>query len=53
MVNRSTYSNIGTIGNTGLPPTTSGHVPIFLEGVAVDAKGGITRCTTGTRCTFR
>ena len=41
VVNRSTYSNVGTIGNTGLPPTTSGHVPIFLEGVAVDAKGGI------------
>ena len=41
VVNRSKYVNIGTIGNTGLPPTTSGHVPIFLEGVAVDSMDGI------------
>jgi DNA-binding beta-propeller fold protein YncE len=41
VVNRSKYENIGTIGNTGQPPTTSGHVPIYLEGVAVDAKDGI------------
>ena len=41
VANRSKYENIGTIGNTGQPPTTSGHVPIFLEGVAVDAKDGI------------
>jgi DNA-binding beta-propeller fold protein YncE len=41
VVNRSKYDNLGTIGNTGQPPTTSGHVPVFLEGVAVDAKGGI------------
>ncbi len=41
VVNRSTYRNIAVIGNTGQPPTTRGHVPIFLEGVAVDAKDGI------------
>ncbi|HEY5811550.1 MAG TPA: FlgD immunoglobulin-like domain containing protein, partial [Terrimicrobiaceae bacterium] len=41
VVNRSTYVNIGTIGNSGQPPTTSGHVPVFLEGVAVDAKEGV------------
>ncbi len=41
VVNRSKYDNIGTIGNTGRPPTTSGHVPIFLEGVAVDASDSI------------
>ena len=41
VVNRSTYANVGTIGNTGWPPTTSGHVPLFLEGIAVDAKDGI------------
>ena len=41
VVNRSKYENIGTIGNTGQPPTTSGHVPIFLEGVAVDSANGI------------
>ena len=41
VVNRSKYENIGVIGNTGLPPTTSGHVPIFLEGIAVDAKDAV------------
>ena len=41
MVNRSKYDNIGTIGNSGQPPTTSGHVPVFLEAVAADAKEGI------------
>ena len=41
VVNRSKYDNIGTIGNSGHPPTTSGHVPVFLEGVAADAKAGI------------
>ena len=41
VVNRSKYENIGTIGNTGQPPTTSGHVPVLLEAVAVDAKDGV------------
>jgi hypothetical protein len=41
VVNRSIYRNVGTIGNTGQPPTTSGHVPVFLEGIAVDANDGI------------
>ena len=41
VVNRSIYRNIGTIGNTGQPPTTSGHVPVFLEGIAVDVNDGI------------
>lgn len=41
VVNRSKYDNIGTIGNTGQPPTSSGHVPVFVEGVAVDANDGI------------
>jgi hypothetical protein len=41
VANRSRYENIGTIGNTGQPPTTSGHVPIFLEGIAVDSADGI------------
>jgi hypothetical protein len=41
VVNRSKYDNIGTIGNNGQPPTTSGHVPVFLEAVAADAKEGI------------
>jgi Divergent InlB B-repeat domain/FlgD Ig-like domain len=37
--NGAQYNNIGVIGNTGLPPITSGHVPFFIEGVAVDAQG--------------
>ena len=37
--NGAQYKNIGVIGNTGLPPVTSGHVPFFIEGVAVDAQG--------------
>ena len=37
--NGALYNNIGVIGNTGLPPVTSGHVPYFIEGVAVDAQG--------------
>ena len=37
--NGAQYSNVGVIGNTGLPPVTSGHVPFFIEGVAVDAQG--------------
>ena len=39
VLNRSIYTSLGVIGNTGLPPNTSGHVPIMVEGVAVDAKG--------------
>jgi sugar lactone lactonase YvrE len=41
VLNRSTYTNVGTIGNTGMPPTTSGHVPMFLEGIAIDDKDAI------------
>ncbi|HEY5707423.1 MAG TPA: PA14 domain-containing protein [Terrimicrobiaceae bacterium] len=33
------YNNVGVIGNTGLPTYTAGHVPFFIEGVAVDAQG--------------
>ena len=36
IVNRSKYENIGTMGNSGQPPTTSGHVPVYLQWVAVD-----------------
>ena len=41
VINRSTCENIGTVGNTGKPQATSGHVPFFIEGVAVDAAGAI------------
>ena len=37
--NGSQYNNIGVIGNTGLPPITSGHVPSLIEGLAVDSQG--------------
>ena len=37
--NASQYNNIGVIGNTGLPPITSGHVPSLIEGLAVDSQG--------------
>jgi sugar lactone lactonase YvrE len=40
-VNNSTYTNIGTIGNTAKPANTYGHVPINFEAVAVDSEGGI------------
>ena len=39
--NGAQYNNIGVIGNTGVPPVTSGHVPFFIEGVAVDAQGSV------------
>lgn len=41
VVNRAVYTNPGTVGNTGLPATSFGHVPFFLEGVAVDAQNRI------------
>ncbi len=39
--NHSTYSNIGTIGNTGMPQVSFGHVPFFIEGIATDAQKNI------------
>ena len=39
--NDAEYRNVGIIGNTGLPPITSGHVPFLIEGVAVDVSGNI------------
>ncbi len=41
VVNRSKYDNIGTIGNSGRPPTTSGHVPVYLKEIATDANDAI------------
>ncbi|HET9523660.1 MAG TPA: FlgD immunoglobulin-like domain containing protein [Terrimicrobiaceae bacterium] len=41
VVNRSIYNNVATIGNTGQPRTSFGHVPFFVEGVAVDAQGHV------------
>ncbi len=39
--NGAQYKNVGVIGNTGLPPITSGHVPSLIEGVAVDSQGNV------------
>jgi hypothetical protein len=39
--NGSIYTNLSTIGNTGLPPYTEGHVPFFLEGVALDSASNV------------
>jgi Divergent InlB B-repeat domain/FlgD Ig-like domain len=41
VINRCIYNNIGTIGNTGQPRTSFGHVPFFVEGVAVDGQGNV------------
>jgi len=39
--NHTIYSNIGTIGNTGLPAVSFGHIPFYLEGIATDAQNKI------------
>ena len=39
--NGSTYTNLSTIGNTGMPPHTAGHVPIYLQGVALDSASNV------------
>jgi sugar lactone lactonase YvrE len=41
VVNRSTYTQRGIIGNTGTPSNTFGHVPINFEAVATDRDGFI------------
>jgi len=39
--NRGSYTQRGTLGNTGVPSNTFGHVPINFEAVAVDRDGFI------------
>ena len=39
--NGSTYTNLSAIGNTGMPPHTAGHVPIYLQGVALDSASNV------------
>jgi len=41
VVNHSTYTNLGTIGNTASPPDTYHHVPINFESVAMGRDGAI------------
>ena len=53
IVNRSKYENIGTIGNTGQPPTTSGHVPVYLAGSPLIRLTGFIRCRIGMSRIFR
>lgn len=40
-VNRSTYRNVGIIGNNGQPPDAAGHTPNGMQSVAVDAAGAV------------
>lgn len=41
VANRSIYNNLSTVGNTGQPSVSFGHVPFFLEAVAVDAQNRV------------
>jgi hypothetical protein len=41
VLNRSTYKNVGAIGNSGRAPTPEAHTPTGLLSVAVDAAGAI------------
>lgn len=41
VVNRTTYKNIGDVGNTGQPTVSFGHIPYLIEGVSVDAANNI------------
>lgn len=41
VLNHSSYTQRGIIGNTGTPSNTFGHVPINFEAVAVDREGFI------------
>lgn len=35
--NGATYTNIGVLGNSGTPSTSTGHIPFYTEGVTVDS----------------
>lgn len=41
IINKSIYTNIGTIGNSGMPPITFGAVPVNFESLAIDDEGYI------------
>ena len=41
VVNRSTYKNVGAIGNSGRAPTPEAHTPTGMGSVAVDAQGAV------------
>ena len=41
VVNRSTYQNVGAIGNSGRAPTPEAHTPAGMASVAVDAAGAV------------
>ena len=41
VLNRSTYKNVGAIGNSGRGPTPEAHTPAGILSVAVDAAGAI------------
>ncbi len=41
VINQAAYANVGSIGNSGTPADSSGHVPIYMDGVSVDPQGNI------------
>jgi hypothetical protein len=41
IANRSTYRNVGAIGNTGQPPNEQGHIPTNMLSVAADDEGAV------------
>lgn len=40
-LNGNTYTNGWQVGNSGFPKTTAGHMPIFIEAIALDSSGNI------------
>ncbi len=39
--NAGRYENVAAIGNTGMPPTPDGHVPVSIASLAVDRDGAV------------
>jgi hypothetical protein len=41
VANHGRYENVAAIGNSGVPPTADGHVPMGIASVVVDADGAV------------
>ncbi|HWE96909.1 MAG TPA: FlgD immunoglobulin-like domain containing protein [Tepidisphaeraceae bacterium] len=41
VANRAAYTNVGAIGNSGLPPDSKSHTPTHMAQVAVDDAGNV------------
>jgi hypothetical protein len=39
--NAGRYENVAAVGNTGLPPSPDGHVPVSIASLAVDRDGAV------------